>query len=55
MSRGMQLPPESPTFGFTRLPFEAMLTAVRESPNNCAFALVAMLGLLGLRAAPLVI
>jgi integrase/recombinase XerD len=40
--------PESPTLGFTHLQFEALLTA-RESPNPSDFALVAMLGLLGLR------
>ena len=43
------VPPESPTLGFTHLQFEAMLTAARESPHRCDFALVAMLGLLGLR------
>jgi integrase/recombinase XerD len=43
------VPPESPTLGFTHLQFEAMLTASRESPNPYDFALVAMLGLLGLR------
>ena len=43
------VPPESPTLGFTHLQFEAMLTASRESSNPCDFALVAMLGLLGLR------
>jgi integrase/recombinase XerD len=43
------VPPESPTLGFTHLQFEAMLTASRESLNPCDFALVAMLGLLGLR------
>ncbi len=43
------MPPESPTLGFTHLQFEAMLTASRESPNEHDFALVAMLGLLGLR------
>ena len=40
---------ESPTLGFTHLQFEALLTAARESSNRCDFALVAMLGLLGLR------
>jgi integrase len=43
------VPPESPTLGFTHLQFEAMLSASRESPNPNDFALVAMLGLLGLR------
>jgi integrase/recombinase XerD len=47
--RRPSVPPESPTLGFTRLQFEAMLTAGRESANPCDFALVAMLGLLGLR------
>jgi len=40
---------ESPTLGLTRLQFEAMLTAAREPANQFDFALVAMLGLLGLR------
>src|SRR5580700_4879429 len=40
---------ESPTLGFTHLQFEALLTAARESANDYDFALVAMLGLLGLR------
>jgi integrase/recombinase XerD len=40
---------ESPTLGFTHLQFEALLTAARHSPHPCDFALVAMLGLLGLR------
>jgi integrase/recombinase XerD len=43
------VPAESPTLGFTHLQFEALLTAARESANLCDFALVAMLGLLGLR------
>jgi site-specific recombinase XerD len=43
------VPPESPTLGFTHLQFEALLTAARESTNPSDFALVAMLGLLGLR------
>ena len=43
------MPAESPTLGFTHLQFEALLTAARESANPCDFALVAMLGLLGLR------
>jgi len=47
--RRPSVPPESPTLGFTHLQFEALLTAARESPNLYDFALVAMLGLLGLR------
>ena len=43
------VPPESPTLGYTHLQFEAMLTAARESASSYDFALVAMLGLLGLR------
>ena len=43
------VPAESPTLGFTHLQFEALLTAARESANPFDFALVAMLGLLGLR------
>jgi integrase len=44
------VPPESPTLGFTHLQFEALLTTARDSTDPCAFALVAMLGLLGLRS-----
>ena len=40
---------DSPTLGFTHLQFEALLTAARDSVNRYDFALVAMLGLLGLR------
>jgi integrase len=47
--RRRSVPPESPTLGFTHLQFEALLTASRESANQYDFALVAMLGLLGLR------
>jgi integrase/recombinase XerD len=43
------VPAGSPTLGFTHLQFEALLTAARESSNPCDFALVTMLGLLGLR------
>ena len=47
--RRPNVPPESPTLGLTHLQFEALLTAGRRSSNDCDFALVAMLGLLGLR------
>ena len=47
--RRPNVPPESPTLGLTHLQFEAMLTAARESDNDNDFALMAMLGLLGLR------
>jgi integrase len=40
---------ESPTLGLSHLQFEALLTAARDSDNRFDFALVAMLGLLGLR------
>jgi integrase len=43
------VPAESPTVGLSHLQFEALLSAVRESPNVFDFALVTMLGLLGLR------
>jgi integrase/recombinase XerD len=47
--RRPHVPPESPTLGLTHLQFEAMLSAARDSNNPNDFALVAMLGLLGLR------
>ncbi len=47
--RRPRVPPESPTLGLTHLQFEAMLTAARESTNPFDFALVCLLGLLGLR------
>jgi len=43
------VPAESPTLGFTHLQFEALLAAARESTHPSDFALVAMLGRLGLR------
>jgi integrase/recombinase XerD len=40
---------ESPTLGLSHLQFEALLAAARDSHQPCDFALVTMLGLLGLR------
>jgi integrase/recombinase XerD len=42
-------PTESPTLGLSHLQFEAMLNSARLSSNDYDFALVALLGLLGLR------
>ena len=47
--RRPNVPPESPTLGLSHLQFEARLTAARQSSNDNDFALVALLGLLGLR------
>lgn len=47
--RRPNVPAESPTLGLTHLQFEALLTAARHSTNRCDFALVTLLGLLGLR------
>ncbi len=47
--RRPNVPAESPTLGLTHLQFEALLTAARTSANRCDFALVTMVGLLGLR------
>jgi integrase/recombinase XerD len=47
--RRPNVPAESPTLGYTHLQFEALLSAARESASDYDFALVAMLGLLGLR------
>lgn len=47
--RRPHVPLESPTLGLSHLQFEAILTAGRDSTNSSDFALVAMLGLLGLR------
>lgn len=47
--RRPRVPAESPTLGLTHLQFEGMLSAARESANKFDFALVSMLGLLGLR------
>ncbi len=47
--RRPHVPPESPTLGLSHLQFEAMISASRDSENINDFALVAMLGLLGLR------
>ena len=43
------VPTESPTLGLTHLQLEALLTAARDSANPNDFALVCLLGLLGLR------
>jgi integrase len=43
------VPAESPTLGLGHLQFEALITTARLSPNPSDFALVALLGLLGLR------
>ena len=47
--RRPNVPAESPTLGLSRLKFEALLSASRLSVNVNDFALVVMLGLLGLR------
>jgi len=47
--RRPNVPAESPTLGLTHLHFEALLATAKHSPNRCDFAVVAMLGLLGLR------
>jgi integrase/recombinase XerD len=47
--RRPRVPNESPVLGLSHLQFEALLAASRESVNRYDFALVAMLGLLGLR------
>jgi integrase/recombinase XerD len=43
------VPTESPTLGLGHLQFEALITAARLSTNPNDFALIALLGLLGLR------
>jgi integrase/recombinase XerD len=47
--RRPHVPAESPTLGLTHLRLEALLTAARQSHNRYDFALVCLLGLLGLR------
>jgi hypothetical protein len=47
--RRPNVPAESPPLGLTHLKFKALLTATKHSTNSCDFALVNMLGLLGLR------
>ncbi|MGZ5400530.1 MAG: tyrosine-type recombinase/integrase [Nocardioides sp.] len=47
--RRPNVPAESPTLGLTHLQFEALLSAAKRSTTRCDFALVTMLGLLGLR------
>ncbi|WP_432497996.1 tyrosine-type recombinase/integrase [Kineococcus auxinigenes] len=48
-ARRPNVPPESPTLGLSHLQLEAMLSTSRDSANPCDFALVCLLGLLGLR------
>jgi site-specific recombinase XerD len=43
------VPAESPTLGLGHLQFEALITTARSSANPNDFALIALLGLLGLR------
>ena len=47
--RRPRVPAESPTLGLGHLQFEALISTARLSPNINDFALIAMLGLLGLR------
>jgi site-specific recombinase XerC len=47
--RRPNVPAESPTLGLTHLQVEALLTTSKHSTNRGDFALVTMLGLLGLR------
>lgn len=47
--RRPNVPAQSPTLGLTHLQFEALLNTAKHSTNHCDFALVTMLGLLGLR------
>ncbi|GAA0314927.1 tyrosine-type recombinase/integrase [Kineococcus aurantiacus] len=47
--RRPNVPPESPTLGLSHLQLEALLATSRDSPNRCDFAMVCLLGLLGLR------
>jgi integrase/recombinase XerD len=47
--RRPNVPAESPTLGLSHLQFEALLTTAKHSTNPYDFALVTMLGLLGLR------
>ena len=47
--RRPNVPAQSPTLGLTHLQFEAMLATARDSANANDFALVCLLGLLGLR------
>ncbi|GAB3472103.1 tyrosine-type recombinase/integrase [Kineococcus endophyticus] len=47
--RRPNVPPESPTLGLSHLQLEALLATSRDSANPCDFAMVCLLGLLGLR------
>ena len=47
--RRPNVPPELPTLGLSHLQLEALLATSRDSANPCDFAMICLLGLLGLR------